>query len=356
MTVSLSQEWLAGRQTAQITPDSMSQFKDFMITYNKTYDAHDDCFSEPRMARWSSNSPDTPDSMSQFKDFMITYNKTYDAHEYAYRAGVFANNLLIAEKNNREDPTATFGVTKFMDLTTEEFKSRYLTYRPSNDTAPRVEPSPRQLADKIDWNAKGALTAIKDQGNCGSCWAFSATEAIESYAFLSGKYQLQELSPQQITSCDSTDAGCNGGDTPTAYNYVIKAGGIESESAYPYTSGRSGNTGKCKFNKSDIKVEITGHKKLAKSETALKSGLQDGPVSICLAADKFQTYNSGILSRCPGQVDHCVQATGYDDTYKTPYWIVRNSWAKDWGEDGFIRIEQGKNLCKIDSEITYPTF
>jgi len=250
---------------------------------------------------------------------------------------------------------AVFGVTQFSDLTPAEFKAMYLTYRPINSTEPRVN---IQLdgapATVVDWRTKGAVTDVKDQGQCGSCWAFSATEAIESYSFLhDGK--LHSLSAQQITSCDKTDGGCDGGNTETAYGYVHKAGGIETSADYPYTSG-GGSTGTCKFNAAKVAVKIAGYKSVAHGESNLKAALNNGPVSVCLAADAFQSYRSGILRSCPGQVDHCVQAVGYDDTSSPPYWIVRNSWATSWGEKGYIRVESGKDLCKISDDVTYPTF
>jgi len=250
---------------------------------------------------------------------------------------------------------AVFGVTKFSDLTPEEFKAMYLTYRPSNSSVPRVnvvlDGEPNTV---VDWRTKGAVTPVKDQGQCGSCWAFSATEAIESYSFLNdGK--LISLSAQQITSCDKTDGGCNGGNTETAYGYVHKAGGIETSADYPYTSG-GGSTGICKFVSSKVAVKIAGYKSVSRGESNLKAALNNGPVSVCLAAEAFQSYRSGVLRSCPGSVDHCVQAVGYDDTSSPPYWTVRNSWATSWGEKGYIRIASGSDLCKISDDVTYPTF
>merc|ERR550532_2053278 len=132
---------------------------------------------------------------------------------------------------------AVFGVTKFSDLTPEEFKATYLTYRPSNRTRDVKDPAIEgPVANDIDWVEKGAVTPVKNQGQCGSCWAFSATAAIESYAKLAGK-GLKVLSAQQINSCDKEDGGCNGGNTESAYEYVKEAGGIELDSDYPYTSG-----------------------------------------------------------------------------------------------------------------------
>lgn len=251
---------------------------------------------------------------------------------------------------------AVFGITKFMDLTKEEFKARYLTYVPRNTSGVEYYTPTTPAVAAVDWRTKGVLTAVKDQGQCGSCWAFSATQAIESYAMMSGKYSLVKLSPQQINSCDKTDGGCNGGNTETAYEYVKKVGGLETEATYPYTSGTSGITGTCKFNAADIKVAIAGYTSVTKGEANLKSALNDGPVSVCLAAGSFQTYRSGILKLCVPPVDHCVQAVGYDDSASTPYWIVRNSWGSSWGEAGFIRLEMGKDICHISDDVTFPTF
>lgn len=135
-------------------------------------------------------------------------------------------------------------------------------------------------------------------------------------------------------------------------DYVVKAGGITTERAYPYTSG-GGNTGRCKKPES-FATQITGYTSISTGEDNLQTALNNGPVSICVAADAFQTYNGGILKHCPGEIDHCVQAVGYNSSGN--YWTVRNSWASDWGEDGFIRVAMGKNLCHISDDATFPTF
>jgi len=293
-----------------------------------------------------------------FGRFMKEYGKSYDSvEEYAKRLGVFAENMERVAKMNAEhvliNGEAVFGVTKFSDLTPEEFKATYLTYRPSNRTRDIKDPVIEgPIANDIDWVSKGAVTPVKDQGRCGSCWAFSATAAIESYAKLSGKYGLEVLSAQQINSCDKRDGGCNGGNTETAYEYVKGAGGIETESDYPYTSG-GGSTGRCKFESSRIAVTISGYHSVSRGESALKNALNAGPASLCLAASSWQSYRGGILSRCDNQVDHCVQGTGYSGS---SYWRIRNSWGTGWGESGFIRLAQGQDLCKVSDDTTYPTF
>lgn len=303
----------------------------------------------------------SPEIMEAFQAFQVKFGKKYDDSEFAKRAAVFAENFEKVQSDNRKHMLlggeAVFGVTKFMDMTTEEFKAQYLSgYLPSTSNVTRVTPQATgPLAATVDWRTKGVVTPVKDQGQCGSCWAFSATAAIESYGALGGKYSLEVLSAQQINSCDKVDQGCNGGNTETAYQYVQKAGGIEHNSDYPYTSG-TGITGQCKFSASKVAETISGYKSIAKGEANLQTAVTAGPASICVAASAFQTYSSGILKFCPGQIDHCVQVVGYDTTNEPKYWIVRNSWATSWGEQGYIRVEMGKDLCHIADDATYPTF
>jgi len=292
-----------------------------------------------------------------FTRFVKDYGKVYDStEEYAKRLSIFSDNMERVAKMNAEhvliNGEAVFGVTKFSDLTPQEFKKFYLGYVPSNSSQPRVDVVlDGPPANDIDWVSKGAVTPVKDQGQCGSCWAFSATAAIESYYKLSGK-SLIVLSAQQINSCDKRDGGCNGGNTETAYQYVKGAGGIETEADYPYTSG-GGSTGSCHFSASKIAVSINGYKSVSRGESALKNAMNEGPASLCLAASSWQSYRGGILSRCDNQVDHCVQGVGYSGS---SYWRIRNSWGTGWGESGFIRLAQGSDLCKVSDDTTYPTY
>jgi len=301
----------------------------------------------------------TTEHMEAFKLFQTKFGKKYSSDsEWAERAGIFAQNLETVHMRNKAEimagGDAVHGVTKFMDLTPDEFSQQYMGYIARNEskvirTDVHID---GPLADDVDWRTKGAVTEVKDQGQCGSCWAFSATEAIESYAFLSGA-KLQKLSAQQITSCDKVDQGCNGGNTETAYAYVKGTKGLETESNYPYTSG-TGKDGICKATLIKEVQPITGFTSVTKGESNLQTALNDGPVSICVAANAFQTYTSGILKICPGSIDHCVQAVGYSTSDK--YWIVRNSWNTDWGEEGYIRVAMGYNACKISNDVTFPTF
>jgi len=217
----------------------------------------------------------------------------------------------------------------------------------------------------LDWSAKGATTAVKDQGDCGSCWAYSATEGIEAGVYMQTG-QVVKLSNQQIISCDKSDGGCDGGDLPTAFQYVKKNGGIDTQSDYPDTSSKKGKDGSCKKNAkkvakvTDYEYAIppcTGGACKNQKESDMMAALNSfGPLSVCVNAD-WDSYSKGVYTKtCSGKynkLDHCVQLVGYDTTASTPYWKVRNSWASDWGEKGFIRLPMNKNACGIADEAMY---
>jgi len=208
----------------------------------------------------------------------------------------------------------------------------------------------------FDWRnyVPHPITPVKVQGQCGSCWAFSATEEIESAWILSG-HNLTLLSEQQIVDCDKSDAGCNGGDTPTAYQYVISAGGLETEAAYPYTA----KDGKCSATAPKV-ATITGFKYATskKNETQLLNALATiAPISICVDAASWDSYAGGVLTKCGSKLDHCVQLVGYgtDSASGLDYWEVRNSWGTSWGENGYIKLKRGSNICGIADEATIAT-
>lgn len=242
-------------------------------------------------------------------------------------------------------------------MSPEEFKQRYLNYKPNKDTKKdkvyHDVPKYKGSTTSVDWSGV-YTTAVKDQGYCGSCWAFSATEQIESDSIRTGLLTTSDaLSPQQIVSCDNIDYGCEGGNTETAYMYVAKAGGLFSSTAYPYSS-YWGYTGSCKSITSSSKlVTLTGYSTL-RSEDAMKSYvLSTGTLSVCLDASEWATYDSGIVSSCGTDVDHCVQVTGIDTT--EGYWKVRNSWGTDWGVEGFIYLKTDQNTCDITYDPTFVT-
>jgi C1A family cysteine protease len=308
----------------------------------------------------------------KFMSYIRQHNKNYaNMDEFALRFENFkASVTRIAERNARSDGRNIFGLNKFSDMSPEEFKEAYLGYKPAakRPHAPVSHPKRNLRAPtSVDWRTKGAVTPVKNQAQCGSCWAFSTAEEIESQWFMAGN-QLVALSEQQIVSCDTTDGGCNGGDTVTAYAYVQSAGGLESEAAYPYSSG-GGTAPACSFDPTQIVANITGFTYATppcqdactnQDETTLANNLAEkGPVSICVYALPWQDYTGGVLtSDCTSdysQLDHCVQLVGYNKDSGNNYWIIRNSWDTTWGEEGYIYVQIGSNLCGVADEATIAT-
>jgi len=309
-----------------------------------------------------------------FDDFVNKFNKVYTPEELVSREELFNHNLANMQKLRELNPHATFAVNRFSDLSKEEFSVKRSGYKPMQRPQPLIneETSTAPNSTKIDWREKKAVSKVLDQGQCGCCWAISVTESVASAWFIAGKGPLNTLSFQQLICCDCTtdDVGCNGGDPHLAYNYIMKAGGLEPAKAYPFTDGgqvmpwenrcntdqkQKGRCSECKYDESKVVANITGYRNVTVgSEFALSQALVNGPVSICIDSDPWQTYDGGILSKCGRSLDHCVQAVGFDTTHTPAYWIVKNSWGADWGEDGYIRIAMGNDACGIADAATYP--
>jgi len=223
--------------------------------------------------------------------------------------------------------------------------------------------------DELDWVAKGAVTPIKNQGQCGSCWSFSATGSMEGAYAVANNGSLLSLSEEDLVQCDKVDAGCQGGLMDNAFKFVEK-NGIAAEKAYPYVSG-TGIRGLCDAKKEKAAVvTLTGFKDVPSAdEDALKTAVALGPVSVAIEADKsvFQMYKKGVLDSkgCGKKLDHGVLVVGYGTAHtwwggKKPYWKVKNSWGPTWGMDGFIQLARGttehpKNMCGVASQASYPT-
>jgi len=223
--------------------------------------------------------------------------------------------------------------------------------------------------DALDWVAKGATTAVKDQGSCGDCWAFATAEGIESAVYMAdGK--LVGLSEQQLTACVTECSGCGGGDPTPALNYV-KTNGIDSQADYSDSSPESGKTGKCSWD-SKVVARVTGYRYAIPSCTSGPCNKQDenalaaavaqyGPLTICINAGPWNNTEGWTTDKvvdfggaCPSdgdKLDHCVQLVGYDKSSSPPYWKIRNSWTANWGEKGFIRLPFGKNACGLANEV-----
>jgi C1A family cysteine protease len=300
--------------------------------------------------------------MAKFSQFKQRFNKNYaTADEHDKRFAIFKQNLArAAELQRKEEGSATYGMTKFSDLTPEEFRKFYLMPKELHaNPASRYHlasvvdsiPNVTLPADGMDWRDKGAVTKVYNQEQCGSCWAFSATETVESYFHLCG-HGLISLSPQQVVDCDKTSYGCSGGWTEHAYNYLIKTShGQEDWADYPYRAVDE----TCRFNKNDVKATIASWKYVtqSKDENAMQSWVtSNGPLSVCVDAETWSSYTGGVVKSCGKQIDHCVQVTGWSTVNGVPAWHVRNSWGTDWGNSGYIYVERGHDVCAIAEDVT----
>jgi hypothetical protein len=238
----------------------------------------------------------------------------------------------------------------------------YLGYRPSLRVKQELTaPAPVNmtgLAADVDWVAKGAVTPVKNQQQCGSCWAFSTTGSVEGAYFIA-KGNLKSLSEEELVECDHNgDNGCKGGLMDNAFQWIKENGGLCSEGDYKYTSG-TGVTGTCKKTCSSV-VTLSGHQDVpSKDEDALKAAVAKQPVSVAIEADQsvFQLYKGGVLENisCGTKLDHGVLIVGYGTDGGKDYWKVKNSWGPSWGEEGYIRLARGKNMCGIALQPSYPT-
>lgn len=287
-----------------------------------------------------------------------------NGQEFVKRLQIFASNLDLFEKHNA-DPTQTFkmGVNQFTHMTHDEFMdavhvggTRIPNLRRNPNGPVHVAKDKASLPSQVDWVAAGAVTAVKNQGNCGSCWAFSANGALEgAYAIKHGKQVV--LAEQQLVSCDKVDGGCNGGWMDDAFNWAKGNGGVCPESAYPYTSGTTGKTGTCITGCSvEPGTAPVGWTDVSQSEAALMSAVAQQPVSVAIQANQlaFQTYKSGVLTgTCGDRLDHGVLAVGYGTLDGVDFWKVKNSWGTSWGMDGYILIARADNKCGIQDAASY---
>jgi len=246
----------------------------------------------------------------------------------------------------------------FMDITREEFAEQMYTLQPAqkSDAMPylgRFEATGADLPDSIDWVDQGAVSPIKNQGSCGSCWAFSTVGSLEGRAQIATG-QLQQFSEQQFVDCDTDfgDMGCRGGLMDNAFTYLMQSKGACTEDSYAYT----GTAGTCAIDTCQIGLpaaSVTGYQDVDQDINAMKEALSHGPVSVAVQANTvFQFYFGGVVKSnfCGAMLDHGVLAVGYGTDKGTNYWKVKNSWGSSWGEHGFIRLSAdkgGKGECGI---------
>jgi C1A family cysteine protease len=299
----------------------------------------------------------------EFTRFVKVYNKRYVTDEFFSRFEIFKANLdLIEAHNSRADATSTMGVNQFADWTSEEMARKLNGYRPINKVKNVVHlRAPRNAPASLDWSAKGAVTAVKDQGQCGSCWSFSATGSIEGAVYLK-RGNLTSLSEQQLMDCSHPegDDSCEGGLMDDAFQFVLDNKGICAEADYPYKAKDEKCVKTCKVVSTISSfVDVAFDSKHPTDESALMAAVNIGPVSIAIEADQpvFQLYTGGVITKgCGTSLDHGVLIVGYgtDSTTNVDYWLVKNSWGAKWGEKGYVRLARNANVCGLNMVASYP--
>jgi cathepsin L len=297
-------------------------------------------------------------------------NKRYsDAEEHVRRA-IWEGNLKKVQEHNLQADlgvhTYWLGMNKYADMTITEFVKVMNGYnvtmrgQRTQDRHTFIFNPKIALPDTVDWRDKGYVTPVKDQGQCGSCWAFSSTGSLEGQHFAKTK-TLVSLSEQNLVDCSTKQGnmGCNGGLMDQAFQYIKDNMGIDTEESYPYEA----KDNQCRFKAANVGATDTGFTDItSKDENALQQAVATvGPISVAIDAShaSFQLYKRGVYheARCSQtQLDHGVLAVGYGVEGSTDYWLVKNSWGKSWGEEGYIMMTRNKNnQCGIATASSYPT-
>jgi len=307
-----------------------------------------------------------------FDKFMVDFEKTYSSdEELSKRFHIFSSNVLSMNiHNNLRTSTWKKGINQFSDLTEEEFKKIHLNgYVNMLKSGGVVGRSSNQkidtsaLPESVDWREKGAITEPKNQGYCGSCWAFATVEQVESYVQINTG-ELKDLSHQHVTSCTPNTlhcggtGGCYGSIPQLGYSY-IQLFGLATEEDYPYVSGTSGSSGSCDYDPKDTPsyATIRGFESLPRNDqdTIMDHLANKGPLAIAVDASLWSSYSGGVFDSCRFDknivLNHAVQMVGYGtDPKEGDFWIIRNSWGKRWGEGGFMRLKRTKEVeCGTDS-------
>ncbi|XP_030530482.1 thiol protease aleurain-like [Rhodamnia argentea] len=297
-----------------------------------------------------------------FVQFAHGYGKRYEtAEEIKLRFENYRENLKLIQSTNKKGLPYTLGVNQFADWSWEEFTRHRLGA--SQDCSATTKGN-NKLTDEVlpeskDWREDGIVSPIKNQGGCGSCWCFSATGALEA-AYHQAFGKGISLSEQQLVDCASAfnNFGCKGGLPSQAFEYIKYNGGLDTEEAYPYTA----RDGSCKFSAGAVGVQVLDSVNITLgAEDELKYAVaMVRPVSVAFQVVRsFQLYESGVFTSdtcgsTPMDVNHAVLAVGYGVEDGVPYWLIKNSWGENWGDNGYFKMEMGKNMCGVATCASYP--
>lgn len=310
-----------------------------------------------------------------FKNWMANHKITFNAEEYLHRLENFIENDKFIDATNSANLTYKLGHNQFSHMTSQEFSKSMLcggisnekSYLRSNNFIHSYSSADLEsLPSTVDWREKNAVTPVKNQANCGSCWSFSTTGSVEGlYSIKNGK--LVSFSEQQLVDCDHNgDHACNGGLMTNAFDWIKTNGGLCTEQDYPYVSGETSKAGTCQKTCKNVQNSgVTGYTNVKTNDkNSLMTALAKQPVSIAIQANQpaFQLYKSGVFSaKCGDDLDHGVLVVGYNSIASDPYWIVKNSWGESWGtENGYIwlamNVDQASGQCGLYGMASYPNF
>ncbi|KAJ0182132.1 hypothetical protein K1T71_002854 [Dendrolimus kikuchii] len=291
------------------------------------------------------------DAIYHFDTFKNKHGKIYpDVEEETKRLEIFKGNLQRINYLNDLENDTVHGLTMFVDLTDEEFTSIHACFVNPLDSGSCEEVTDVQdsgAPEEFDWRDYNAVTEVKNQGHCGSCWAFGSTGALEGAYALKYK-ELTAFSEKQLMDCDKDANGCDGGNMADAFSYLMSAGGAMTEQDYPYQPA----VGSCKFDAGKVKARVTQCYtfNLQGDEEKLKQLLHArGPITIGVNSVPMRTYDgTSVLKICdPYMINHSVLLVGYGTDNGTPYWLIKNSWGLNYGIGGYIKILRGNNVCGL---------
>ncbi|MCQ2819728.1 MAG: C1 family peptidase [archaeon] len=297
-----------------------------------------------------------------FQEYMVKYNKNYStAEEMLKRFEIFKQNkkrTLLLSAIPKSKTGARFGENKFSDMTEEEFKKRYLNldiealeeFAASEEVTNAHFDKNKKIPSSWDWRDKKAVTPVVDQDGCGSCWAHSTSATLASQYLIHGK-NITSFSVQQLIDCDMGNKGCGGGLMNKGYDY-LKTSKLMLTEDYPYEKHR----GECRYDESKGIGKVKSYQRIiSEDEDEMKVALYEkGPLAAGLFSFPLMFYSGGIFDPlfsflCPATIDHAVTIVGYGSEWGVPYWLIKNSWGTDWGEDGYFRIRAGSGTCGINT-------